>query len=133
MLKIGDMVDVADRQLTHYGRLDEILPNQEARVHLKKAREPKERNVCDACKFPGMLSVNGGTGEIVCMRSGCGHEYGFEERDEIIPIGQLINVSGQRLNKKKVEFKQEVASLLQRGIADKVMTAEQSATILKLF
>ncbi len=133
MLNISDVVDVVGRNLTHYGRLDEILPNKEARVHFDTPRQPRKRGFCDECQMPGMLSIDGSTGEIVCMRTGCGHEHGFEGRDEIIPIGQLINISEQLLGEKKAKFKQEIVKLLQRGVTDMLVTEEQSSAILSLF
>ena len=42
-------------------------------------RIPARPMVCAECGSHAHLSVNGATGEIVCMRSHCGHGHGFEE------------------------------------------------------
>jgi hypothetical protein len=129
-MKSGDLVDVQDRKLTHYGKFVENLPNQEARIRMKTANEPKERGVCDNCGSPN-LSLEGSTGEITCIRTGCGHDHGFREWDEIIPIAKLINVTKQRLEKKKAEFREEVRKRFLKAFGDELVTADQCKAVME--
>jgi hypothetical protein len=130
-MKSGDLVDVRERELTHLGQFVEILPNQEARIHMKTAKEPKERGVCDQCGSMN-LSLNGGTGEITCIRTGCGHDHGFREWDEIIPVVKLINITERRREEAKIEFREEVKKMLVRGHGVGFVTTDQCKAILEI-
>src|SRR3989338_4399529 len=97
--KIGTIVDVQGRDdLRAYGEITDIK-NDRATVHFRQWLTEKRRGMCDSCNWPGFLSVNVGTGEIVCMRSGCGH--GHYESDEIIPIAKLVNISAKRATEER--------------------------------
>ena len=76
-------------------------------VTYKIPRKPEEKGVCDKCKCPGRLSKNGGTGEIVCMRSGCGHEHGF-------------NTATIRINEKKLVLEPGIKS--RRDFTNSILT-----------
>lgn len=65
-------------------------------IMYKTPKQPKEKGICDKCKWPGMLSKNGGTGEIVCIRSGCGHDHGFDEVTNSIHESKLILEPGTK-------------------------------------
>ncbi len=41
-------------------------------------RIPVRPFVCADCGSPAHLSMNGASGTVVCLRSGCGHDHGFE-------------------------------------------------------
>lgn len=131
-MEVGTYVDVPGRKLTHYGKITELLPNNEARVRMKTTGRPQKQGVCDKCGCPGMLSMNGGTGELVCMSSGCGHGHGFDERDEILSLEILIDVEKAKLPARKEAFRHELDALLARGVTNKVITAQQQAAILNL-
>jgi len=99
--KIGTIVDVEGRDdLRAYGKITDIKDGA-ATVHFRQRRTEKRRGMCDSCNWPGFLSVSGNTGEIVCMRSGCGHGHGFYESDEIIPIAKLVNISAKQAAEKR--------------------------------
>lgn len=103
MFKIGDTVDIKGRKdLDYYGKILEIKGAKTV-VRLKFVRHPegRGRGICESCGSPGFFSVNAGTGEIVCMKTGCGHGYGFTERDEIIPLEKLINITEKRNQEEK--------------------------------
>ena len=114
MINVSDLVDVKGRNLTFGGRVKAFLPKNEVVVHFKTPRQPKKRNFCDDCGMHGTLSMNGDSGEVVCMRTGCGHEHGFEERDEVIKTELLVNISEKRWSEKRDEFRRKVADLLQQ-------------------
>jgi hypothetical protein len=46
-----------------------------AKIRFKIPNRPR---VCKACGGEYELSMNGGTGEIECMRTGCGYRHGFK-------------------------------------------------------
>jgi len=126
-----DLVSVpCRRDLTTYGTVSELRPDGRAVVHFRIPRQPKERGVCDYCRFPGLLSMNGATGEIVCMRSGCGHEHGFEERDEVILFDQLVNITTKRREEKRAELRKRIAALLQEGVENQFLTSAAADRIL---
>ena len=132
MFSIGDVVDVPSQpHRTVYGTISNLLPNKKALVHFKMPRDAKLHGFCDGCGRPGALSVNGGTGEIECMHTGCGHCHGFSESDEIIPLSQLVNITTKKMISKKIEFREQLTALLHEGITKKVLTVEQRYQILK--
>jgi len=105
MFKAGDVVDIKGRKLDYYGKILEIKDDK-AVVHLKFVRHPEGRQngICEHCGGPGFnFSMNAGSGEIKCMD--CDHEYGFEERDEVISLDKLTNITEKRNEGKKQERK----------------------------
>lgn len=119
---LSDTVEAVYRQdLTVYGTIKKI-DGASAVVHFKVPRVPKRHGVCDRCNFPGMLSRNGGSGEIECMRSGCGHEHGFDHRDEIIELTKLKNITTKRRDEKRKELSKQLLKLLEDGVAQKLIT-----------
>ncbi len=87
---IGTIVDVQSRtDLKVYGTV-KSLSDQEAVVLFKI---PRETSVCMKCYSYAMLSRDCCSGEIVCMRSGCGHGHGFDEHTEPLPLSDLVNMT----------------------------------------
>lgn len=82
----GDRVRISDSQEWQAGTFSRLLPNGKAEV---KLRSPKLVRYCVACGAVASLSQNAATGEVVCMRSGCGHEHGFDTLVEEFEITQL--------------------------------------------
>lgn len=140
MFRVGDTVDIKGRtDLDYYGKILEIKKDK-AIVHLKFVRHPegRERGVCEACGFPGFFSVNGGTGEIVCMKSGCGYGYGFIERDELVSIDKLINITEKKKQKEKqkriaaIQARVRIAKReIERAFADGIITENEKSDFLK--
>lgn len=131
MFNLKDLVDVPSRHdLTNYGVITELRPGK-AVVHFRTPLEPKKRNVCDSCGWPGLLSVNGHTGEVVCMRSGCGHDHGFGERDEVLSLELLVNITTKRREEKKAKFRERLDALLKEGVNEKFLTPDASSRILQ--
>lgn len=94
---VGDVVDAADcGVLTHYPQIKEFLPDGRVVLHFK---EPNQPDSCGACGAVGSLSENISTGEVVCQRTGCGHEHGFRERDAAV----LQNALRENITRNKVE------------------------------
>lgn len=104
---IGDLVDVRERKLAYYGKVKEFLSGDRLVVRFKEPREPKDAICCDKCGGIGSLSVDGATGEIVHMRSGCGYGHGFREWDEVVEKGAVINITDKREREKFEEKKNE--------------------------
>lgn len=127
--KAGDLVDVIGRRLTHYGKIIEITDDK-AVVHIKATREPKRENCCDDCGWPGFLSMYGNTGEIVCMKSDCGYNHGLEERDEIIPLEKLINITVKRQIEKKEEFLREIHSKLLQAVKNGLINDREVVDVM---
>ncbi len=133
MFNIGDTVDVKDRKdLSDYGKITQLLPDEKAVVHFRLRCKEKERNCCDKCRFPGLLSICGNTGEVVCMRSGCGHGHGFEERDEIIPVAKLINISEKRRDEEREKLLGKLKALLAEGMRKNLIMANQNDEVMRL-
>ena len=137
MFAIGDYVDVNDRKRTKfsvYGKITEINGDT-AVVYFRIPRDPK-KGTCEGCRWPGLLSMNGSTGEIECMRSGCGHSHGWEKRYEIIPLLKLINITEKRKieKKKKTEsdFRYNLKNVLDKAIRAGVIREEQKEEVLKI-
>ncbi len=133
MFNKGDLVDVKERKLRAYGEVIETQ-GDEAVVHFCEPRHPDK---CAGCGFSHGLSMNGGTGEIVCMISGCGYEHGFEERDEIIKLEKLINITAQRKAKEKKEFlskkKSQIHAIkhdLDEAAKDGLITNEEKSNLV---
>jgi len=105
--KVGNMVDVKGINLPVYGKITK-LKGQEVTVLFKVPNREKRKGYCDSCGMWGGLSVNAGTGEIVCMMTGCGHEYGFHDRKEIVRLYRLTNITARREREKRRKQKQAV-------------------------
>ncbi len=73
-----------------FGTFSRLLADGKAEVHFKRAREPV---VCQACGGIAHLSRNASTGEIVCMRTGCGEEHGFDVIVETLPIADISSAN----------------------------------------
>ena len=132
MFNVKDLVGVPSRRdLTNYGTIEELRPDNKALVHFRTPRQPEERGCCDHCHWPGMLSQNGGTGEVVCMRSGCGHDHGFDERDEVLSLDLLVNITTKRQEEKKGKFRERLNALLKEGVNEKFLTPDASSRILQ--
>jgi hypothetical protein len=127
---VNDLVDVRGRRLTNYGIVREVHANGKALVHFRTPRQPYEGR-CEYCGFSGMLSNNGATGEVVCLRSGCGGEHGFDERDETIPLDLLINISAKQQEEKKAKFRDRLAALLKEGVNEKFLAPKEYTRILQ--
>lgn len=123
MFSINDRVDVKGREMPVYGKITEIL-DKKAIVHFRIPRDPKN-DICALCDWPGFLQICGNTGEVVCMRSGCGHGHGFEERDEIISLDKLINISTQR---KKEEINKLLSNLRYKMYEIEIMLKSDKLT-----
>ncbi len=136
MFKVGDIIDVKNRRdLIAYGNIKKFIDEdgtKKAVIHFRLPREPKEFNVCDECDWPGFISVSGNTGERVCMKTGCGHGHGFEEREEIIAVDKLINISSKRKKKKLKEMKEEMDVILKQAIEDDVISQDIQKKVLEL-
>lgn len=140
MFKVGDTVDIKGRKdLDYYGKILEIKDDK-AVVHLKFVRHPegREHGTCESCGWPGFFSVYGNTGEIECMKSGCGHRYGFTERDEVIPLEKLINITEKRNEEKKQKRISEIKSCVRtakreidRALEEGIITEDDKADSLK--
>lgn len=136
MFKIGDIIDVKNRRdLTAYGEIKKFIDEdgtKKAVIHFRLPREPKEFNMCEECGWPGFISVDGGTGERVCMKTGCGHGHGFEEREEIIALDKLVNISSKRKKKKLKEMKEEMDIILEQAIEDGIISQGVQKKVLEL-
>jgi hypothetical protein len=131
LFKVGDLVDVKNRgDLTHYGRVKALHDNK-ALVHFRMPRQPKN-GCCDRCHSPGLLSEDFGTGEIVCMRSGCGHSHGFNQRDEKISLNLLVNITTKRHSEDKSKFRTRLAALLREGVKSELITSDVASQMLGL-
>ncbi|KKU50743.1 MAG: hypothetical protein A2633_01920 [Candidatus Sungbacteria bacterium RIFCSPHIGHO2_01_FULL_47_32] len=132
VFKVDDLVDVKDRNdLTHYGKIKKVM-NDNALVHFKLTREPKQYNVCDSCGWPGFLSESGNTGEIECMKSGCGHGHGFEEREELISLEKLINMTALKEKEKMNVILKDIITGLCEAEAGGYITAKTKERIVNL-
>lgn len=128
MLEVGNMVDIKGRNLSYYGEVKEILDTR-AVVRLKEANQP---DTCKECGWPGSLSMNGGTGEIVCMRTGCGHKHGFREWDELIPVANLINVTEARKRAEVNKWLSEIRTQLRDGVSSGYIDSGKVDAIMRL-
>ena len=59
---------------------------------------------CIKCGWPGFLSLHANTGEIECLRSGCGHGQGFEKVLTNVPVEKLELYADYCDRKKKEEW-----------------------------
>lgn len=136
MFKIGDIVDVKNRRdLTAYGRIRKFIDEdgtKKAVIHFRLPREPKEFNTCDSCGLSFHISIDGSTGERVCMATGCGHGYGFEEREEIIALDKLENISLKRKKKKYQLMKKEINTILEKAVKEDIVSQDVQKKVLEL-
>lgn len=129
--QVNDVVDVKGRSdITNYGTIVAMPNRDQAQVKFRTPKQPKKRNICDSCGFPHMLSQNGGTGEITCMRSGCGHDHGFDERTELVDYFKLINITAQRTKERRGQWTARLQALLAEGVRDHIITESQQDTAL---
>lgn len=96
---IGDVVDEPSLDLPVYGKVIDLTETK-AKVVFRIPRREKKKGFCDACGSPAHLSINGETGELVCLVTGCGHEYGFEKKTRTIPLEKLVNITEQKIGQK---------------------------------
>ncbi|XOU94845.1 MAG: hypothetical protein ACNFW9_02130 [Candidatus Kerfeldbacteria bacterium] len=99
---VGDMVDEQGSKLIVYGRILS-LTETEAQVKFRIPLREKNKGFCDACGSSDHLSINDDTDELVCLVTGCGHEYGFKETTETIALTKLINITAKRAAEKEAE------------------------------
>ena len=52
-------------------------------------RVPNHPTVCARCGSSHGLSRDGGSGEIVCLITGCGHEHGFSPVTISVPLAKI--------------------------------------------
>lgn len=121
--KVGDVVDLVGCPALRGGKITELLPSVEGVKVLFKT--PRQTDFCEQCGSQFNLSRNGGTGEVVCMRTGCGHEHGFVEKTLVVSVDGLINVSERQRAEKIADFRKRLRSLLQKGVDDELITHEQ--------
>ena len=126
MFKVGDLVDIKGWTLTYYGKIVEIIGNDEARISLKTARMPTSCKKCGEAYFLLVGFTNG----VVCVRTGCGYEHGFIRTVGVFRLHDLINISEQRFKKTKEEFKKKIFELLESGVVKRLISNEQR-TIIK--
>jgi hypothetical protein len=127
---VKDIVGVPSRRdLMHHGEITELRPDGMALVHFRMPRLPR---VCGSCGMASGLSVNGDTGEVVCMRSGCGHEHGFDERDEEFSLDLLFNMTAERKANDKKLFRERLNELLEDGVSEQLLTSDVADQILQL-
>lgn len=123
-ITVGTIVDVKDRadltqqwgpstELRHYGIVIELLEKNRALVRL---RFPKNHGgKCPRCSST-YGSVNE-SGEIGCADGwGCGRGFGFDEREEVIPLDKLINITVQRDQEVKRELYDRIKEALEEGL-----------------
>jgi len=123
-ITVGTIVDVKgrtdltqrwgrDTELRHYGIVVELLEKNRALVRL---RFPKNHGgKCPHCGST-YASVDG-SGEISCSDGlGCGRDFGFDERGEVIPLDKLINISAQRNQEVKLELRDRIKEALEEGL-----------------
>jgi len=139
MFKVGDTVDIKNRKLDYYGKILEIKDSK-AIVRLKFVRHPEGRGsgTCESCGWPGFFSVNGGTGEIVCMRTGCGYEYGFTQTEEIVLLDKLVNITEKKEKEAKEKFILEInldlknaRSKIEEAFQEGLINEEEKVNLLK--
>lgn len=94
------------------GEIQSLVGTNHARVLFKK---PQEVKVCAACGSWFNLSKNGATGEITCMKSGCGHDHGFTEESHVVPLSHLKNISLQVFEASKKRYNAKLAELIKEG------------------
>jgi hypothetical protein len=82
----GDRVRITGSREWRGGEFSRLLPSGKAEVRL---RRPRSVRFCEACGAVASLSENATTGEIVCMKSGCGHEHGFDTIVDEFALEQL--------------------------------------------
>ena len=140
MFEVGDLVDASVECsypgipsiiiVIYRGTVTKLLSENKASVHFKIPHLPSQRSVCDRCGAYGLLSKNGATGEIVCMRSGCGHSHGFEEWDSTFPLDKLVNITAKEREEKKTKFNARLAAVLREGVKENFLTASEMDKIL---
>jgi len=123
-----DIVDVKNSKMLAFGKIANIKGDK-AVVHF---REPRQPEVCEECGIGIMLSVNASTGEIECLRSGCGHKHGFEERNETIPLSQLINITSIRKSEEKKRIRKDVTAILMKAKKKDILEEKNIEKIIKL-
>lgn len=91
MVRMKDRVQINSRYSAGPGCLGLFVSKgkteQTATVRFKVPNTPTE---CEECGSSSDFSVNGATGEIVCMRTGCGHGHGFREVDISVPFSNIV-------------------------------------------
>lgn len=144
MFEVGDVVDALVEcsypdgiggsrvvNVVYRGTVLKHLSENRVAVRFRIPHQPAERNVCDRCGFPGMLSKNGATGEIVCMRSGCGHDHGFEEWGRDFQFDQLVNITTKMRNEEKTKFNARLAAVLREGVSKGFINIQEVERMLK--
>ncbi len=111
------------------GQIMEIFPANFATVRLATPVEPTECAGCGAPPFS--LSVNGATGEVVCTRSGCGHEHGFITTNVKLPLSKLTNTTLRQKAERRGKFLAHLSEVLQQGLKDNYITEEEHQAILR--
>jgi hypothetical protein len=71
---------------------------------------PNTPKVCGSCGFAGSLSVNRGTGEVECLRRGCGHGQGFRKVTTTIALNLLESWTTYTAKKQKAEWEEQLKS-----------------------
>jgi len=82
---IKSVVDFTDSKYRVYGVVKSI-EGEKVTLSFTEANHPE---ACEKCGSSVNLSVNGGSGEVECLRTGCGHRHGFKEWEEDHLISEL--------------------------------------------
>ena len=88
-IAVNEIVGIPVPPFIQQGKVLAILPDNKVSVEYQLPRQPKEDGLCDHCSSIS-LSMNGATGEIVCMSTGCGHEHGFDEKVETFLVNKIV-------------------------------------------
>lgn len=123
----GDIVEVGGEN--RRGKIV-VLRASEAVVEFRFPDRPS--NGCSRCGSYN-LSQNAGTGEVVCMSTGCRHEHGFLVRREVCPLSRLKNISKQEQEEDRKKFRKELGKLLREGVRKEIIDLDTLQDIMSSF
>jgi hypothetical protein len=111
---VKDVVAVKGKEhLMYYGTIKEFISEDRVIVRFKEPREPRN-GLCEKCGWPGSLSVDGSTREVVHMQTGCGHGHGFRAWEEVVLRTALLeNITQKRKREKSEKAKKDAKRAIQ--------------------
>lgn len=129
MFQVTDKVKVVGPQ-AHLG--SGRITNISDAVATVKFKIPNQPNYCSDCGSPAHLSVNGGTGEVICMKSGCGYNHGFKEKVMNLNLAHLENLTVKSKLAEKERLYQQIKSLVADGARKRYFDPKKAIRALGL-
>lgn len=117
----------------YHGPKKGILKSIDGENTVVEFRVPVNPYVCASCGSHSGLSRNGATGQVTCMRSGCGHDHGFElvevdflKLSSLVPAGEYARLVRETEWQEKVKLRRREVDWAQNALNELLKEGKQN-------